>query len=127
MLQISFQKYDQAIEIDGRKVTLPCEIIFALPLDDRVIVMIDGYELPPGHPYKACNVFALDRNGKELWKIEETRHLYKAKDGKHYSLPWSEIVKKPDGSGYWIYSHSGYRFDFDPLTGKVAERGKYVH
>lgn len=91
------------------------------------MIYVDPYGMPPADPHTARNVFALDGHGKELWRIADLGHTYQADDGKHYSLPWSAIAKRPDGSGYWIYSHSGYRFDFDPMTGKVAERGDYVH
>ena len=127
MIRVNSEKGAHSIEIEGRTINLEAEISEVFTFEDRVVVLLETFDMTKDDPRRSRNAFALDRDGGELWRIEDLGHTYQGDDGKHHSLPWSTIVKKPNGSGYWIYSQSGYRFDFDPVTGKVAERGTYVH
>lgn len=126
MLHVTWHKGDRVIVIEGRAVSLPCKVSVALPFQNHVVVLLNTYELTDDDPGTARNVVALNREGQELWRIEETNHLYVGNDGKKHSWPWADFGRREDGSGFWIFSPAGYEFGFDPMTGAVLKPGIYT-
>ena len=125
MIPISFVQYQNHLEINGRGFDLGWPINYAIALQDRVIVTVEHYDLPKTDPQFGRNVFALDRNGRELWRIEASPAIFMDDQGRKCPFPYIYLQRSPDGRGLWIDNQSGIRCDLDPATGALSNPRRF--
>lgn len=109
------------ITIDGRTIALevPIDEIFELP--DRVIVLFDEEEYPESDSRENRNVVALDRDGRELWRIEQARTRLRDSDGNRIPNPYVGVSAGADGRTVEVYTWAGVCYRLDPNTGKISD------
>ena len=120
MIRINFVMFQPRLEIDGQAFDLGWPINDAIALEDRVIVEVSHYNFPKSDPLRSRNVFALDRQGRELWRIAASRATFTDQQGRTYPCPYMNLHWSPDGSRLVIDDQSGTRLDLDPATGALS-------
>ena len=94
------------------------EIDKVIPLSDRVIVVFDVLAFPEEDPDAGRNVFAFDRSGKEIWRIEDAEVKVKGRTVDKVSQGYTDIEHAEDGELFaWVLE---WRYDLDPETGKIS-------
>ena len=117
MLQASYQRGGRTITIQGHTISMPCKVACVITLPDRVLVLLNTYELADSDPLVSRNIFALDQEGKELWRIEPSEELFTGKDGKDYPAPWMDLRWAPDGRSLWVHTFYDHTYVLNPQTG----------
>jgi len=125
MITVSFNKYQQHLEIDGRVFHLGLPINNAIALEDRVVVTVEHYNFPKSDPLRSRNVLALDRQGRELWRIAASPATFTDEQGRTYPCPYMNLHWSPDGKGLVIDCQSGTRLDLDPATGALSSPRRF--
>ena len=125
MIRINFVMFQPRLEIDGQAFDLGWPINDAIALEDRVIVAVSHYKLQKTDPQFGRNVFALDRNGRELWRIAASPAIFMDDQGRKCPFPYIYLQRSPDGRGLWIDNQSGIRCDLDPATGALSNPRRF--
>ncbi len=114
-----FRKRDTSITIDGNAVDLQYPIYDALEAGGVAILRLNYYNMPPDDPLKGRNIVALDRNGKEVWRIEPFWHMVESNDrSRKVPAAYTGIDLGEDGKLY-AYQGIGYICEIDLRTGKI--------
>ncbi len=85
-MDVSFS--NNRLKIDSVKHAIDLPIRVALPLSDRVILLLDEEELSKDDPRYERNVVALGKNGKMLWRVEGVG--FKGKPCRYSGLDFDE-------------------------------------
>jgi hypothetical protein len=62
-----------SIKIRGQRLEFPSEIMETKKLKDRYLIRISSYELDENDPDRGRNVFAYDKSGNLLWRIQDSQ------------------------------------------------------
>ena len=119
MTDIEVEHAHNSITVNGNKKEFDGDVIDVLVSDQIVLVLIETYDLPPDHPYRGRNVFALDRNGDLIWQIEESGGKIEDKTGKEVPESYMEIRKSAENH-IRVFQISGYSYDVDSNTGRIS-------
>ena len=119
MTDIEVEHAHNSITVNGNKKEFDGDVIDVLVSDQISLVLIETYDLPPDHPYRGRNVFALDRNGDLIWQIEESGGKIEDKTGKEVPESYMEIRKSAENH-IRVFPISGYSYDVDSNTGRIS-------
>ena len=125
MIPINFVMFQPRLEIDGQVFDLGWPINYAIALENQVIVTVEHYDLPKTDPLFGRNVFALDRNGRELWRIAASPATFMDEQGRECPFPYIYLQRSPDGRRLWVDEQSGWRLDLDPATGALSNPRRF--
>ena len=107
-------KFDKnRITIDGVEHAIDLPIRVAIPLSDRVILLLDEEDLSEDDPRYERNVIALGKDGEMLWRIEDVGF-------KGNPCPYSGLGFDEDGVTILVYDWGGACYNLDPETGKLS-------
>ena len=117
-MKVSFS--GSTLVIDDRSVDLDAPIQQAIPRDGLVVVLVKESGQDESDESGGRNIFAVDKTGKEVWRIAFPGWLDKTITGEKIISPWvrlrgdagSQMLKADDGVGY--------TYDLDSATGKLS-------
>ena len=93
-------------------------ILKVLDLPDRVLVLLDNERYPASDPNKNRNLIAVDKNGRFLWRIEESKPIMR--DGEPDPDPFIGMRLENDGQRVVVCDMDGLTLDLDPKTGGLS-------
>ena len=102
--------------MDSHSFTVEQPVRNVAELEDRVIVLMKGYEYPDDDPNRELNVVCYSKSGRFLWRIEDLG----AMDPDLGENPFTSIrVDEVQGTIVVRY-FEGLRYDLDPETGRLS-------
>lgn len=117
---IQFRQFSR-LTINDLSLEFDTKIISTVPVGSGAIVLFDAYDCEEADQNYERNVFALDKRGEILWRIERSwgeREILS--DGTVIRNPyrWIELSEKKDSiqADTW----RSMRYDLDPETGKIS-------
>lgn len=114
------QSNDNTLTVDGKTLSFDWKIREFLDLGDRIIVRFSILSFAEEDPDSGRNVFAYDRQGNELWRIQDAGVLAGSSKSSSVKVPqgFTGMEQKKDGRIYgWVVD---WRYDLDPETGNVS-------
>lgn len=114
------QSGDNTLAVDESSLTFEWEIREFLDLGDKIIVRFAIDAFAEEDPDSGRNVFAYDRDGNELWRIQDAGVLASSSTLPKVEVPqgFTEMQQKEGGHIYvWAVD---WRYDLDPEAGKVS-------
>jgi hypothetical protein len=114
------QSGDSILLVDGKKVSFDWKIREFLDLGEKIIVRFSVLSFAEEDPESGRNVFAYDRQGNELWRIQDAGVLANSSTLPKVEVPqgFTEMQQKEGGRIYvWAVD---WRYDLDPEAGKVS-------
>ena len=109
---------DREVRVDGKVIKFERQIDQILAMSDQIIVAFGVFEFPEDDPDAGRNVFAYDRSGKQLWRIEDAKVMRGGRTVDKVSQGCTGLQLKEDGTIHaWVVD---WRYDLDPETGEIS-------
>jgi hypothetical protein len=109
-----------ALVIDGTKVELGHPILQAMTRENLVVVRVDDSGISGTSENYGRNIFAVDRDGKEIWRIAVPGWIDKTISGETIVSPWVRLRGDPASGDLKADDGGGFSYELDPATGKLS-------
>ena len=106
------------LSIDGKSIELEQEVRQVLTLPDRAIVLFENRGYAETDPRTNSNIVAVDRSGRILWRIEESKPI--DMDGEFSPDPFIGMGFEDNGQRVVVCDMDGLTLDLDPQTGRLS-------
>jgi hypothetical protein len=106
--------------IDGTKVELGRPVLQAITRENLVIVRVDDSRDVGVSENYGRNIFAVDKDGKEVWRIAVPGWVDKTISGETIVSPWVRLRGDPASGDVKADDGGGFSYELDPVTGKLS-------
>ena len=113
---------DRTLQIDRATVRLEKRIQEFMTVKDRVLVMLNISDFPDDDPEAGRNIFAFDRTGRQLWRIEDAGYTALSSRDHKTEVPqgYTGMSLRPDGR-VRVFQPIGCYFFVDLETGAISD------
>lgn len=106
------------ILIDGNIHKTPSLVSSSLDLGDHVILLFDYSDVQP-QEQMSRNVVAVDRDGRQIWRIERSADWLRD-DGSNLPNPFISVNVDPKTGTIYVCEMAGRDCDLNPKTGRLS-------
>ena len=114
-----------AIEVNGKRLECPQEIIEIVDLEDRVILLLNPDDYEFGDTNVGRNILCFGDDGEQLWRIADHGVRFKREENDDGRDPNEEVPYAFFALYKWkckvIASSLDYNYTLDPETGEFTD------
>jgi len=110
---------NRSISINSREIAFDQDVYEFVELSDRVIVNLLLDDFPRDRSFDGRNIVCFDKNGKVLWKIQDSGVKVEITYGPTILLGYTGLWR-PEGSDTIKVGGIDWTYDLDPETGHVS-------
>ena len=110
----------KSINLNGRRLEFESEIMETHNLKDRFLVRINSYDLDENDADRGRNVFAYDKNGNFLWRIQDSGLKVLGSSDQEAPCGFTGLGFSPDGK-FKVFHFCGFEYTLDLDTGELSD------